>query len=149
MMPRVVRATAAPRPDLAVAELRKLPPGLQESELVKLLARHVRTLLELPEDAVLSPALALKEIGLDSLLAVELRNQLARLGGTPLPATLAFDHPTLEALASHLSTVWDLASDPTSAATTAPDSSIDDMSDDEAVALLESELEMLSAGRST
>jgi acyl transferase domain-containing protein len=149
MMSRVVRATAAPRPDLAVAELRKLPPGLQESELVKLLARHVRTLLELPEDAVLSPALALKEIGLDSLLAVELRNQLARLGGTPLPATLAFDHPTLEALASHLSTVWDLASDPTSAATTARDSSIDDMSDDEAVALLESELEMLSAGRST
>jgi hypothetical protein len=108
----------------------------------------VRTLLDLPETTALSPATALKEIGLDSLLAVELRNQLARLGGTPLPATLAFDHPTLEALANRLSTVWDLASDPAPTATTGQDSSIDDMSDDEATALLETELQMLSAGRS-
>jgi NAD(P)-dependent dehydrogenase (short-subunit alcohol dehydrogenase family) len=149
MMPRVVRTAAAPRSDLALAELRNQPAGLQGAELVKLLARHVRILLELPDEAALSPTLALKEIGLDSLLAVELRNQLARLGGTPLPATLAFDHPTLEALARHLSTVWDLAPDTTTAPTTAPDASIDDMSDEEAAALLESELEMLSAGRST
>jgi NADPH:quinone reductase-like Zn-dependent oxidoreductase len=149
MMPRVVRAPVSPEPDVALAELRRLPAGLQRSELVRLLARRVRTLLELPDDTVLSPATALKEIGLDSLLAVELRNQLARLGGTPLPATLAFDHPTLEALAGRLSTVWDLASDPTPAATTVPDSSIEDMSDDEAEALLETELQMLSAGRST
>ena len=113
MMPRVMRTPAAPEPELALAELRTLPPSLHRSELVKLLARRVRSLLELPEDTVLSPATALKDIGLDSLLAVELRNQLARLGGTPLPATLAFDHPTLEALADRLSTVWDLASDPT------------------------------------
>lgn len=149
MRPRVLRAPAiATEPDLPLAELRKLPAGLQRSELVKLLASRVRTLLELPVDTVLSRSTALKEIGLDSLLAVELRNQLTRLGGTPLPATLAFDHPTLDALADRLSTVWELASDPTSAMT-AQDSSIDDMSDDEAEALLESTLQLLSAGRST
>jgi hypothetical protein len=149
MMPCAVHAPAAAGPDRALAELRRLPAGMHRSELVKLLAGRVRALLELPEHTALSPAAALKEIGLDSLLAVELRNQRARLGGTPLPATLAFDHPTLEALADRLSIVWDLASDPTPTATTAPDSSIDDMSDDEAEGLLETELQMLSAGRST
>jgi acyl transferase domain-containing protein len=149
MMPCAVHAPAAAGPDRALAELRRLPAGMHRSELVKLLAGRVRALLELPEHTALSPAAALKEIGLDSLLAVELRNQLARLGGTPLPATLAFDHPTLEALADRLSTVWDLASDPTPIAAGVPDSSIDGMSDDEAEALLESELQKLSAGRFT
>ena len=50
----------------------------------------------------------LKEIGLDSLMAVELRNALTRSLGQPLPATLLFDHPTLDALAAHLAQRLDL-----------------------------------------
>jgi hypothetical protein len=44
----------------------------------------------------------LGELGLDSLLAVELRNALATALGRPLPATLLFDHPTVDALTDHL-----------------------------------------------
>ena len=45
----------------------------------------------------------LNELGLDSLMAVELCNGLRNALGQSLPATLLFDYPTVEALAGYLS----------------------------------------------
>lgn len=44
----------------------------------------------------------LMDLGLDFLMAVQLRDRLGRRFGAPLPVTLMFDHPTIDALANYL-----------------------------------------------
>src|SRR5690606_26018619 len=51
----------------------------------------------------IDPRQPLNELGVDSLMAVELRNLLGKGLGVPaaLPATLVFDHPTIDALTDY------------------------------------------------
>jgi polyketide synthase 12 len=78
------------------------PPRKRESLLRHELARRLTALLGLPSETRLDPRRALRDLGLDSLLSVSLRNELAAAFGFDLPSTLLFDHPTLQALAAYL-----------------------------------------------
>jgi acyl transferase domain-containing protein/NADPH:quinone reductase-like Zn-dependent oxidoreductase/acyl carrier protein len=95
-----------------VSEWRRAP----ESERRTLALSHVtelaRAVLGLGAAAELDAHAPLKDAGLDSLMAVELRNALTRSIGQPLPATLLFDYPTLDAVATHLLRTLDLMSEP-------------------------------------
>jgi acyl transferase domain-containing protein/SAM-dependent methyltransferase len=95
---------STPPPHEFTARLMQALPDERLELLREFVRMHVMRVLRL--DAAEAPSRhdRLMDLGLDSLMAIQLRNLLGTgLGlGKSLPATLMFDHPTIESLASHL-----------------------------------------------
>jgi acyl carrier protein len=138
--------------DLA-AELLAAPGSRRRSIVGARVREQTLRTLGLAPDFPLDPRQGLREVGLDSLMAVELRNALQQLAGHPLPSTLLFDYPTVEGLGAYLLDVM-LVSDrarPVSKGTEAGKPPIDvpvsaDISEHDAEALLREELAKLRMG---
>ena len=80
----------------------RLPPEQQPEQLATLVAGAARSILAYDADRPIDPAQPLNELGLDSLMALELRKRIAAGLERPLPATLLFNYPTLAALTGFL-----------------------------------------------
>lgn len=97
-------APAAPAAHQAqlLERLSRLPQQQRRQRLADEVATHTARVLGLDDAATVDRHRGFFDMGLDSLTVVELRNRLQSALGQPLPATLAFDYPDVEALATHL-----------------------------------------------
>ncbi|WP_315833555.1 type I polyketide synthase [Bradyrhizobium prioriisuperbiae] len=96
------RATAAPRRGGWAAELALLLEKDRAAAVIEVVRGEVARVLSLGAADAVESERPLKELGLDSLMAVVLRNALGKRAGARLPATLAFDYQTPAAIARYL-----------------------------------------------
>ena len=125
--------------------LASAPPRRRLPLLVEQVSATALNVLGLPPSYALDLRQGLRDVGLDSLMAVELRNHLQLAVDSPLPTTLAFDYPTVDAIVRYLADVLSLdlgarADAAPAPAAAAADSGIDELTDDEAEAALMAEL---------
>ena len=83
-------------------EIRALPAISRNAALIRKVADVLRGTLGIREDEEIDPDLPFSALGMDSLLAIELRNSLSGLFHSQFPSTILFDHPTLRTLALYL-----------------------------------------------
>nr|ABB86410.1 GelC [Streptomyces hygroscopicus subsp. duamyceticus] len=103
---RPARRTARPVPKAGEGGLAERLAGLsaaeQERLLIELIREQAASVLGFPTVDPIGPEQAFRDMGFDSLTAVELRNRLNTATGLRLPATLVFDHPSPLATAEFL-----------------------------------------------
>ncbi|HEX3174104.1 MAG TPA: type I polyketide synthase, partial [Solirubrobacterales bacterium] len=92
----------APSADTLQSRLGSLPEAERREAAVELVGEHVAAILGYRSAAEVDPTAPFKDLGFDSLGAVELRNRLGAASGMRLPATMVFDHPTVQAVAGFL-----------------------------------------------
>jgi acyl carrier protein len=138
--------------------MEETPPQTRRAFLVTYMREQASKVLGLDPALALDPQQPLHELGLDSLMAIELRNALNKAVGRSLPATLLFNYPTIEGLATYLAQeVFHLSEDAAPARSRSPDDAPDQLltdiqhlSADEVEALLAEELaavEVLVGGK--
>jgi acyl transferase domain-containing protein/acyl carrier protein len=84
------------------AQLSSVPEAERQEFCRDLVRTHAAAVLGHSSATEIEPDRAFREIGFDSLGAVELRNRLNAASGLRLPATLVFDYPTANALGDFL-----------------------------------------------
>ena len=121
----LLSATAEGKTDAAAASgdllsrLRQTPVAAREELLVSFLQQEVQAVLRLPSTP--APTVGFFDLGMDSLMAVELRNRLNRAFSEEYtaPNTVVFDYPDIAALARHLvEALGEIGSTPRASGTT-------------------------------
>jgi len=102
----LARTETSEAPNRREASLAKRLAGAPESEwraiVIDLVIGEVATVLGHDSSEAIDPEREFKELGFDSLAAIELRNRLTQSTGLRIQPTVAFDLPTPMALATYL-----------------------------------------------
>ena len=93
--------------DDLLSRLLEMPRVAREELIVAFLQHEVRAVLRLTSAP--APTVAFFDLGIDSLMALELRNRLNRVlaGAYSAPNTVVLDHPDIAALARHVAAELD------------------------------------------
>ncbi|WP_162258359.1 type I polyketide synthase [Frateuria sp. Soil773] len=98
----LVPASAGDEPAVATEAWRTLSPEQFQNRLWDLLERTLRAVLRLPDAVEIGIGTSVQQLGVDSLLAIELRDHLSAAFGLALASTFVFDHGTPKAMARAL-----------------------------------------------
>ena len=117
------------------------PPGDRRRLLADYVRAQIAGVMGMDSGTQIEMRQRLFDIGIDSLMAVELRNSLHASLAMPLPSTLIFDYPTLESLVNFLESGLRVDSaPPVEAAATRSSADVADASADDLASMLEHEL---------
>ena len=134
----VAAPTATSRRDSGPAAgwLRDQLHGASSGERDIELSANIRELLAaaLGADDGIDDTIGFADLGLDSIMAIDLRTRLAYALGVDLPATVAFDYPTVRSLASYVSELLFPATEP------GPDDDSDELSLEDLVRAVRNDL---------
>jgi polyketide synthase 12 len=83
-------------------QLAGVPEADRERAVLDVVCAQIAVVLGHSSGQDVDPERKFKELGFDSLSAVELRNRLAQVSGMRLPSTLIFDHPSPAATTRYL-----------------------------------------------
>ena len=96
-----IKTASQPAPDL-IAQLQDLTVGDRKAALIQYLQQQIAQVLNWNASQRIEPRQRFFDLGLDSLIAIELKRNLENHLGRSLPTTLLFDYPTLESLVDYL-----------------------------------------------
>jgi acyl transferase domain-containing protein/acyl-CoA synthetase (AMP-forming)/AMP-acid ligase II/NADPH:quinone reductase-like Zn-dependent oxidoreductase/NAD(P)-dependent dehydrogenase (short-subunit alcohol dehydrogenase family)/acyl carrier protein len=95
-------ATASDSSPSMKAELERLPATDRHARLLAILRERSARVMGAAGANAVDPHTPLRDLGLDSLMGVDLHTELSRAVGQRLEETMLLDHPTLDRLAAHL-----------------------------------------------
>jgi len=147
--PNSVNAASRPAGAEFVPSWRCASADLRHGLMVGFLREQVAAVMGLSSSRQLDSRQGFTSLGIDSLMAVELKARLQTALGLSLPNTIAFEHPNIEALAGFLSAelIPDgrLNGNGAGGSKAIPPDSMESLSEDEIAALLADKLEVLSS----
>ena len=119
-----------------LTQVTEAPAAERENVLVSFLQGEVQAVLRLPSAP--APTIGFFDLGMDSLMAVELRNRLNRAlaGSYTAPNTLVFDYPDIASLAEHLADELAESGDPVPEAAPEPAREPRVQDEDDAIAIV-------------